>query len=108
VIDNSVHHPHLKHEPGQAVAYDAHDGPHRGASPYTSGVRVRGANCQFPIPVAYLTLEQLTGLVRRGLLVVALPPGQNVDDWEIEILCAVATAGLREERDGRTAREKQK
>lgn len=66
-----------------------------------------GATWQFPIPVAHLTHEQLTGLATRGLLVVALPPGQNAEDWGVETLSAVPTAGpWREERDGRwTARE---
>ena len=65
-----------------------------------------GANWQFAIPVTHLTYEQLVGLASRGLLVVALPPGQNADDWGVETLSAVSTAGSwYEEQDGRlTAR----
>jgi hypothetical protein len=67
-----------------------------------------GTNWQFPIPVEHLTHEQLTGLVRRGLLVVALPPWQNADDWGVETLSAVPTAGPWEERDRRTGRERER
>ena len=67
-----------------------------------------GANWQFPIPVVHLTHEQLVGLATRGLLVVALPPGQNAHDWSVETLSAVPTAGpWCEERDGRTAWERE-
>jgi len=65
-----------------------------------------GASWQFPIPLAHLTHEQLVGLVTRGLLVVALPPGQRADDWGVETLSAVPTAGpWWDEQHKQTARE---
>lgn len=64
-----------------------------------------GANWQFPIPLAHLTHEQLTGLATRRLLVVALPPGQNAADWGVETLSAVPTAGPWEHR-GRERQER--
>jgi hypothetical protein len=64
-----------------------------------------GDKWQFPIPLAHLTHDQIVGLAKKGLLVVALPPGYATEStrWTIETLSSsLSTAVVEAQAQGQS------